>query len=197
MRWPDGVVTCPTCGRTDVSYLAESAPLAVQEQAPQAPVLGQGRNHLRGLAHRSRQVARRDVAARQRQERHQLLRAGARARRHSDNRVVHAPAHPLGDAGRRFTKLDGTVEVDETFIGGKARFMHRDRQRAAAVNGRRPSARSPSWACWTGTGRTVTAPSAPASFLTSAGATLGAQVRENVAARRSGNYRRLGRLQRP
>src|SRR5687768_17156104 len=21
MRWPDGVVTCPTCGRTDVSYL--------------------------------------------------------------------------------------------------------------------------------------------------------------------------------
>jgi hypothetical protein len=34
-------------------------------------------------------------------------------------------------------KLDGTVEVDETFIGGKARFMHRDR-RHPAVNGRGP-----------------------------------------------------------
>jgi hypothetical protein len=40
------------------------------------------------------------------------------------------------DAGS-FDKLDGTVEVDETFIGGKARFMHRNRQNPA-VNGRGP-----------------------------------------------------------
>src|SRR5205823_6021165 len=30
-------------------------------------------------------------------------------------------------------KLGGEVEVDETFIGGKARFMHKDRKRRANV----------------------------------------------------------------
>jgi hypothetical protein len=30
-----------------------------------------------------------------------------------------------------FNKLCGTVEVDETFIGGKARFMHKDRKQRA------------------------------------------------------------------
>ena len=31
-----------------------------------------------------------------------------------------------------FDKLDGTVEVDETFIGGKARIMHKDASAAAS-----------------------------------------------------------------
>ncbi len=30
-----------------------------------------------------------------------------------------------------FMKLDGEVEVDETFIGGKARNMHKDKREAA------------------------------------------------------------------
>ena len=29
-----------------------------------------------------------------------------------------------------FDKMGGEVEVDETFIGGKARFMHKDTERA-------------------------------------------------------------------
>jgi len=31
-------------------------------------------------------------------------------------------------------KFDGAVEVDETFIGGKARFMHADRRKKAGIN---------------------------------------------------------------
>ena len=36
---------------------------------------------------------------------------------------------------RSFEKMGGTVEVDETFIGGKARFMHQDRK-AYVMKGR-------------------------------------------------------------
>jgi len=35
---------------------------------------------------------------------------------------------------RTFDKMDGEVEIDETFIGGKSRFMHRDR-RTRAITG--------------------------------------------------------------
>jgi len=35
--------------------------------------------------------------------------------------VVHAAPHPAGDAGPHGGKLGGDVEVDETYIGGKAR----------------------------------------------------------------------------
>jgi hypothetical protein len=41
-----------------------------------------------------------------------------------------------------FTKLSGQVEADETFIGGKARNMHKDK-RAEKITGRRQSP----WAC--------------------------------------------------
>jgi hypothetical protein len=34
-----------------------------------------------------------------------------------------------------FAKLSGHVEVDETFIGGKARFMHADRRAKASAKG--------------------------------------------------------------
>ena len=34
-------------------------------------------------------------------------------------------------------KLEGEVEVDETFIGGKARNMHKDKREAAYRNGRK------------------------------------------------------------
>ena len=36
-----------------------------------------------------------------------------------------------------FTKMGGTVEIDETFIGGKARFMHKER-RQRMIKGRGP-----------------------------------------------------------
>jgi transposase-like protein len=42
--------------------------------------------------------------------------------------MVHASAHPARYAHRTFEKLSGHVEADETFVGGKARFMHKDKR---------------------------------------------------------------------
>ena len=49
--------------------------------------------------------------------------------------VVHEPPNPSGDAGRERRQAGGEVEVDETFIGGKGRNMHRDK-RARVLRGR-------------------------------------------------------------
>ena len=54
-RWPDGVV-CPTCGRTDVNFLAEAAPVAVQEQAFSSPVYCEGWDYLRRFSSPAREV---------------------------------------------------------------------------------------------------------------------------------------------
>src|SRR5688572_1383664 len=50
--------------------------------------------------------------------------------RDPEDRMVHAPAHPSRPAGRhqRRRKLGGEIEVDETYIGGKARHMNRTRR---------------------------------------------------------------------
>ena len=49
-------------------------------------------------------------------------------------------------------KMSGAVEADETYIGGKARNMHKD---AGAKSSTGPAARArrPSWACLSGTPR--------------------------------------------
>ena len=74
-----------------------------------------------------------------------------------------------------------TVEADETYIGGKARNMHaakRKRVGCSAVAAWR--ARSPSWACWTGTART--APAKFGSSCTAARAHRAARPRQHVEA---------------
>jgi hypothetical protein len=48
-----------------------------------------------------------------------------------------------------FEKLSGEVEADETFIGGKARNMHKSK-RAEKITGRACPARWRLWACWSG-----------------------------------------------
>jgi transposase-like protein len=137
MRWPDGVVTCPTCGRTDVSYLAnqgrwqckskhskrqfsvkvgtifEDSPIGLDKWLAAMWLLASDKNGISS---------------------YELGRALG---------VTQATAWFMLQRIRLVmqdedsNKLDGTVEVDETFIGGKARFMHRSRQ-AKAVNGRGP-----------------------------------------------------------
>ena len=44
-RWPAGVV-CPTCGRTDASFLGQPTQMAVQERPPSSAVLHQDRDYL-------------------------------------------------------------------------------------------------------------------------------------------------------
>ena len=53
-----------------------------------------------------------------------------------------------------FQKMEGEVEVDETFIGGKARFMHKEsREKRSTVAAQRVRLRS--WDCLSGTVRMV------------------------------------------
>src|ERR1022692_4705116 len=47
----------------------------------------------------------------------------------------------LAAQNKTFNKLAGEVEVDETFIGGKARFMHSDK-RAEKIHGRGPDGKA-------------------------------------------------------
>ena len=62
------------------------------------------------------------------QERSQLVRDSPRYWRNSENRMVHAPSHPARDAGRHIREAVGEFEADETFIGGLARNMHKDKK---------------------------------------------------------------------
>jgi transposase-like protein len=129
-RWPDGVVKCPTCGNDRVHYLAnqrrwkcsqkhprrqfsvkvgtifEDSPLSLTKWLPAVWLIGNCKN---GIS--SCEVAR-------------------------DLKVCQKTAwfmlHRIRFAMQRgsFEKFGGSgpVEADETFIGGLARFMHKDKK---------------------------------------------------------------------
>ena len=73
-------------------------------------------------------MALRNVAGCELQERREFLRSAPRHRRDAEDRVVHGSRIRLALRMGSFEKLDGEVEVDETFIGGKARNMHLDKR---------------------------------------------------------------------
>jgi transposase-like protein len=137
MRWPDGVVRCPTCGRDDVRYIStrrlweckdkhpkrqfsvkvgtifEDSPIGLDKWLAAIWLIANAKN---GVS--SYELAR-SIGVTQKTAWFMLQRI--RLAMQSDD----------------FTKLDGIVETDETFVGGKARFMHRDRQHKA-IDGRGP-----------------------------------------------------------
>lgn len=125
VRWPDGKVTCPTCGAEKVTYLAKQRRWKCygKHPKPQFSVkvgtifedssLGLDKwmmaiwliaNCKNGVS--SCEVAR-DLGITQKSAWHMLQRIRLAMR--------------VGS----FEKLSGHVEVDETFIGGKARNMHK------------------------------------------------------------------------
>ncbi len=134
VRWPAGVVTCPTCGRTDPKFLAsrrvwqckalhdhrqfsikvgtifEDSPLGLDKWLPAVWMLANDKN---GIS--SYEVAR-ALGVTQKTAWFMLHRVRL--------------AMQIGS----FQKFSGQVEADETFIGGKARFMHKDR-RAVRITG--------------------------------------------------------------
>ena len=57
--------------------------------------------------------------------------------------------------------MTGEVEADETFIGGRARNMHKGKREAMITGAVGRWARSPSWDCWSATATAGTAKSAP------------------------------------
>src|SRR6185436_11098800 len=134
VRWPDGKVTCPTCGSEKVTYLAkqrrwkcygkhpkpqfsvkvgtifEDSPLGLDKWMMAMWLIANCKN---GVS--SCEIAR-DLGITQKSAWHMLQRIRLAMR--------------VGS----FEKLGGHVEVDETFIGGKARNMHRA-DRARKIHG--------------------------------------------------------------
>jgi transposase-like protein len=134
MRWPDGVIACPNCGRTEPRYIAtrrlfeckekhakrqfsvkvgtifEDSPISLSKWLPALWLIANDKNGI------SSYELGRALGVTQTTAWFMLHRI--RLAMQSDE----------------YNKLDGIVEVDETFIGGKARFMHKDK-RAEKIKG--------------------------------------------------------------
>lgn len=139
-RWPDGVVTCPTCGRKNPRYIAErkvwqcsikhpkrqfsvklgtifeESPLGLDKWLPAVWLVSNCKN---GIS--SYEVAC-DLGVTQKTAWFMLGRIR------------------LGLQNNDGT-LDGEVEIDETFIGGKARNMHFSK-RKEKIQGRGPNGKA-------------------------------------------------------
>ncbi len=129
LRWPDGVVTCPICNSTKVHFLAnqrrwkcsvpherrqfsikvgtifEDSPIGLEKWLPAAWLLTNCKN---GVS--SYEIAR-DLGVTQKTAWFMLHRIRLAMQR-----------------GTFWTKLEGEIEADESFIGELARFMHKDKK---------------------------------------------------------------------
>jgi transposase-like protein len=136
-RWSDGKVKCPTCGSDHVTYLAkarvwkcyaghpkakfslktgtifEDSPIALEKWLPAVWMLLNCKNGMSSW------------------ELHRALGVTQKTAWFMFHRIR------LAAQSKTFNKLAGEVEVDETFIGGKARNMHADK-RAEKIHGRGP-----------------------------------------------------------
>jgi transposase-like protein len=135
-RWPDGVVKCPTCGKADPNYLANQRRFECRNKHPKrqfsvkvgtifedSPIplkswllaVWQITNCKNGIS--SYELAR-------------ALGVTQKTAWFMNHRIRLAMQDP-NDGG----KLSGEVEVDETYIGGKARKMNTGRRKAMLQDG--------------------------------------------------------------
>jgi transposase-like protein len=140
MRWPDGIVTCPTCNRSDVRYLANQRRFECKHKHPlrqfsvkvgtifeDSPIalkswllaMWQITNCKNGIS--SYELAR-------------ALGVTQKTAWFMNHRIRLAMQDTSSGGG----KLAGEVEIDETFVGGKARNMSREkRERVFSGRGRK------------------------------------------------------------
>ncbi|SRR5579875_1772100 len=135
LRWPDGIVKCPLCGSDKVHFLAnqrrwkcsgkherrqfsikvgtifEDSPIGLEKWLPAVWLLTNCKN---GIS--SYELAK-DLGVTQKTAWFMLQRIRLAMQK-----------------GTFWTKLEGEIEADESFIGGLARNMHKDR-RAKAISG--------------------------------------------------------------
>jgi len=136
LRWPDGVVTCPTCGRTDVVFLKnqrkwqcksvhpkrqfsakvgtvmEDSPIPADKWLTAVWLLSNCKNGISSY----------EVASH--------LGITQKSAWFMMHRIRFGLSLNAKKFGRRNPKLggpDNEIEVDETFIGGQKKNMHRDR----------------------------------------------------------------------
>jgi transposase-like protein len=126
-RWPDGVI-CPTCGSRDVGYLAnqrrwqccekharrqfsvkvgtifEDSPISLSKWFTAIWLIGNAKNGISSY------------------EIHRAIGVTQKTAWFMLHRIR------LAMQTKSFNKIGGEVEIDETFIGGKARFMHKGRR---------------------------------------------------------------------
>jgi transposase-like protein len=137
VRWEDGIVRCPRCGSEDVSYMPnakqyhckaklhkdtkfslkvgtifEDSPIGLEKWLPAAWLISNCKN---GIS--SYEVAR-------------ALGITQKSAWHMLHRLRHAMIEGDGKIG-----VNGPVEIDETFIGGKGQNMHKHK-RKAIIRGR-------------------------------------------------------------
>jgi transposase-like protein len=141
LRWADGKVKCPECGSEKVCYLAknrlwkcyashpkprftlktgtifEDSPIALEKWLPAVWMLLNCKNGISSY------------------ELHRALGVTQKSAWFMLHRIR------LAAQSKTFNKLGGEVEVDETFIGGKARFMHADK-REEKIHGRGPEGKT-------------------------------------------------------
>jgi transposase-like protein len=141
LRWPNGKIKCPTCGAEKVGWLAkqriwkcynghpkptfslktgtifEDSPIPLEKWLPAVWMLLNCKNGI------SSYEIHRDLGVTQKSAWFMLHRIR------------------LAAQSQTFNKLAGEVEVDETFIGGKARFMHTDK-REEKIHGRGPDGKT-------------------------------------------------------
>lgn len=135
LRWPDGVVKCPHCGAEKVTWLAkarvwkcyakhekptftlktgtifEDSPIPLEKWLTAAWLIISCKNGISSYE----------------------LHRGLKVTQKTAWFMLHRIRLAMQDGG--FSKLGGEVEIDETFIGGKARNMHASK-RADKIMGR-------------------------------------------------------------
>ena len=141
MRWPDGVVKCPRCGSEKVTYLAnarlwkckekhprqkfslkvgtifEDSPLGLDKWLPVVWLVANCKNGISSY------------------ESHRAIGVTQKTAWFMLHRVRLAMQSPFGGM------LSGEIEADESFIGGKARNMHKGK-RAQKIQGRGPEGKA-------------------------------------------------------
>ena len=141
LRWSDGKVKCPTCGAENVTYLTkrrvwkcyaghksptfslktgtifEDSPIALEKWLPAVWMLMNAKNGISSW------------------ELHRALGVTQKSAWFMLHRIR------LAAQNKTFNKLAGEVEVDETFIGGKARNMHAA-EHAEKITGRGPEGKA-------------------------------------------------------
>lgn len=136
LRWPDGVA-CPTCGRTDVTYLANQRRWKCKGKHPRVQFSAKVGTIFEDspIPLKSWLVAVWMIAnCKNGISSYELARALGVTQK-TGWFMLHRIRLAMQAKGGG--KLGGDVEVDETFIGGRARYMHKDK-REKAIKGRGP-----------------------------------------------------------
>jgi hypothetical protein len=142
LRWPDGRAICPNCGSDEVRLIAtrrlweckakhakrqfsikvgtifEDSPLGLDKWLPAVWMIANDKNGISSY------------------EMHRALGVTQKTAWFMLHRIR------LAMQTGTFRRMSGEVEVDETFIGGKARFMHKDRRERKITGYKRGSGKA-------------------------------------------------------